>query len=97
MISERARMALALRSAGHSYDEIAAELGYKSANSVRVMVHYARHILDGRDQSRISVSMRGDTRRELRAVAKEWKCSVNEVIRTFIVCGLEDLKSEGED
>lgn len=97
MTSERARLALALRSAGHSYEEIAAELGYKSADSVRVMVHYARHILDGRDQSRVSISMRSDTHRELMAVAKEWKCSLNEVIRTFIVCGLEDLKNEGED
>ena len=96
MTSERARMALALQSSGHSYKEIAKKLGYKSEASARVMVYHARNAIRGR-RKYIHVNVKASIYRDLQEIAKEWECTLSEVVRTFIVCGLEDLKNEGED
>lgn len=87
---------MALFDSGMSANEVARTLGYKSGNSVRVIIFHLRHANDAR-RRRIYLDLRPGVYSDLITISKEWKCSIAEVARTLIICGIEDIKEEEED
>jgi len=95
---ELAQRALSLFQSGLSYREVARQLRLKSRYSAagyirRARIGYTPHPRRQTFTVMVGTWVTEAVRTQLNELAAQWDCSLSEVLRTLIICGLEDLDS----